>query len=134
LSLAALALVPASSLRVSAITGESPVGSFSHAILSQQVHTVFKVRLDDGQVVNLTLLKAPLATPRRTVGRQPPGDLNYQKFSLIFSGPKDILLASAIHQFEHRELGRFEMHIGPVGLPGADGWRYEAVFNRPVSA
>ncbi len=135
LSLAALALVPASSISVSAMAGAGSATRLNHAVLSQQVHTLFKVRLDSGQVVNLTLLKAPLVMPPRTaVGRKPPGDVNHEKFSLIFSGPKDGLLASAIHQIEHPELGRFEMHLGPIGMPGADGLRYEAVFNQPVSA
>jgi len=116
------------------MTGDSSVSRLNHAVLSRQVNTLFKVRRADGQVVNLTLLKAPLARPRRTIGNKPPVDLNHEKFSLIFSGPKDVLLASAIHQFEHRELGRFEMHLGPIGMPGADGLRYESVFNQPVSA
>lgn len=133
MSLAALALVPASSISMFAMTGASSVSRLNHAVLSQQINTLFKVRLDDGQVVNLTLLKAPLAQTRTAVGRKPPGDANHEKFSLIFSGPKDGLLASAIHRFEHRELGRFEMHLGQIGMPGADGLRYEAVFNRPVS-
>jgi hypothetical protein len=133
-TLAALALVPVSSVKLSAMAVGSSGSRLNHAVLAHQVNTLFKVRRADGQVVNLTLLKAPLAPPRRTIGDKPPGDLNHEKFSLVFRGPKDVLLASAIHQFEHRNLGRFEMHIGPVGTPGADGLRYEAVFNQPVSA
>jgi len=94
----------------------------------------FKVRLTDGQTANLTLLKAPLAPARRTIGGKPPGDLHNEKFSLIFSGPKDVLLASAIHELEHQNLGRLEMHLGQIGTLATDGLRYEAVFNQPVTS
>jgi hypothetical protein len=85
--------------------------------------------------VELKLLKAPVAppTPARP-GHRPPGDAGNEKFSLIFSGPKEALLASAIHQFEHRHLGRFEMYIGQIGARDTDGVRYEAVFNQPAPA
>lgn len=134
MSLAAIALVPGGAFSVKTHAGQSSFSRLSYASLSQHVHTVFKVVLADGQEVKLTLLKAPIAPTRRAAGRQVPMDLNHEKFSLIFSGPKETRLDSAIHQFEHRELGQFEMHIGQIGMPGEDGLRYEAVFNQPVAA
>lgn len=115
--------------------GFQSLEKLSYSSLAGQVGTVFRVRLSPRQVVELKLLKAPLApsTPARP-GCRPPGDAGNEKFSLIFSGPKEALLASAIHQFEHRHLGSFELYIGQIGTQRSDGVRYEAVFNRPAPA
>jgi hypothetical protein len=110
-------------------------GKLSYSMFAGQVNSIYRVRLSPGQVVELKLLKARVAppTPARP-GRPPPGDAGNEKFSLIFSGPKEALLASAIHQFEHRQLGRFEMYIGRIGTSDTDRVRYEAVFNQPAPA
>ena len=134
-AVAALALTPISSSGISALA-EGSVQSLEHlsyAALAREVHTPFRVRLAPGRTVKLTLLKAPLARPTpATRGGPPPGDAGNEKFSLIFSGPKDALLASAIHKFEHGQLGRFEMYIGQIGTEDTECVRYEAGFNRPV--
>jgi hypothetical protein len=133
LSLTALSLVPAGSFASAATTSAGSAVRLNHAGFSQQVNTVFKIRLADGKTANLTLLKAPVAPPCRMSGNKPPLDLNHEKFSLVFSGPTDVAIDSAIHQLEHEKLGRLEMHLGPIGTPGADGLRYEAVFNQPAT-
>ena len=136
-AMAGLALVPlySSGQWVQSYQGFQPPGKLSYSSLASQVNTLFRVRLSPEQIVELKLLKARLAppTPARP-GRRPPGDAGTEKFSLIFSGPREALLASAIHQFEHRHLGRFEMYIGQIGPEGVDGARYEAVFNQPAPA
>jgi hypothetical protein len=130
-AVAGLALMPACAM---AGTGAWAPGPMSYAGLARQINTVFRVRQAGGEV-RLTLLRAALAPPTPVrPGRRPPGDAGNEKFSLIFSGPKETRLESAIHRFEHDELGRFEMHLGPVGAPKADGVRYEAVFNQPSAA
>ena len=109
------------------------LGQLSYKSLAGQVNTLFRVRLSPRQVVELKLLKARVAPPTPALpGRRPPGDAGNEKFSLIFNGPKEVLLASAIHQFEHGHLGRFEMYIGQIGAPDTDSVRYEAVFNYPA--
>ena len=126
---AGLALVPARALG----SGEARASNrMSYAVLARQVNTMFRVR-QHGRVVELKLLKAPIA-PRTPVqpGRRPPGDAGNEKFSLIFSGSKETLLASAIHRFEHDELGRFAIFISQIGAPASDSVRYEAVFNQPA--
>ena len=133
LSLAALALVPVSSA-TAALAQQSPAVALTYAALSAQVDSVFKIRLNNGQIVNLTLCKARLAPPARIIaGSKPPVDLHHEKFSLVFNGPQDAVLGSAIHSVEHAALGKFELHLGPIGTPGTDGVRYEAVFNRPAT-
>ena len=58
-----------------------------------------------------------------------PDTKNFRSFS---ADPKDELIESAIHRFEHEELGRFEMYVGQIGTADNDDVRYEAGFNRPA--
>ena len=133
---AALAVFPIRTFSQPAGAGAyQSLAQMSYAVLAAQVNTLFRVRLAPGRVVELKLLKARLAPPTPiTLGRRLPGDAGYEKFSLIFNGPRDALLASAIHRFEHTQLGRFDMFIGQIGRPEADGVHYEAGFNRPAPA
>ena len=136
-AVAGLALVPMGAIGLSAMTPQAAASleRMSYPALASQVNTTFWVHLPSRRVVKLKLLKAPLARPTpATPGCRPPSDVGNEKFSLIFSGPKEALLASAIHRFEHGQLGRFEMHIGQIGTPDAEGVRYEAVFNQPARA
>jgi len=133
--LAVLAVAPWSALGqpAGATGGFQALAQMNYAVLARQVGTRFRVRVSPRQMVSLKLLKAPLARPTPVrPGKPLPGDAGYEKFSLIFSGPNEVLLAAAIHPFEHAALGRFEMFISPVGTPQADGVRYQAGFNRPA--
>jgi hypothetical protein len=132
---AALAVAPLNSFSRPATSscGFQSLEQISYLALSDRVNTTFRVRLSSDQVVGLKLLKAPLASPTpMRPGRPLLGDAGHEKFSLIFSGPKDVLLASAIHQFEHEHLGRFEMYVGQIGTQDTGRVRYEAGFNRPA--
>lgn len=134
---AALALTPLSLVGRPAMTGGRflSLEQLSYPILAGQIGTPFHVRIAPGQIVELKLIKAPLAPPTPWIaGRRPPGDAGNEKFSLIFSGPRDKVLAAAIHRFEHPQLGQFEMYIGQIGARFVDGVRYEAGFNRPARA
>jgi hypothetical protein len=126
-------LLPMGSCCGPVISGRShkSLDDMSYPMLAAQINTVFRVRLSTFQTVELKLLKAPLAPPTLvTPGSRLPGDAGYEKFSLIFVGEKHTLLPSAIHHFEHDELGRFEMYVGQIGTTD-DDVRYEAGFNRP---
>jgi hypothetical protein len=132
--MAALAAAPASSFGLPVFSREGPVSlqNVSHRELAALIGTIFRVRLSSGAAVDLKLLKAPLAPPTPVLAGHPlPGDAGYEKFSLIFNGPKNHLIQSAIHHFEHEELGRFEMYVGQIGTMD-DDVRYEAGFNRPA--
>lgn len=105
----------------------------SYPLLAAQINTVFRVHHAPGRVIELTLLKAPLAAPSPIVpGRRPPADAGNEKFSLIFSGSREELLTAAIHPFEHDQLGEFEMYVGQIGTLDPVRVRYQSVFNRPV--
>lgn len=131
----ALALAPVAAIKASAGTARTfqSVDDMICSDWAAQVNTPFQTRLASGQIVQLQLVKVRLGrtTPSKP-GRRPAADANNEKFSLIFSGPKDALLAPAIHRFAHEQLGRFEMYIGQIGTADAQTVRYETVFNRPT--
>jgi hypothetical protein len=134
-AVAALALVPMNPFHRLANSREDfqSLNDLSYPVLAGQINTPFRVRLSSGRVVELTLLKARLAPPTRaTSGRRLPGDFGNEKFSLIFSGPKEELIRPDIHRFEHGQLGQFDMYIGQVGTQDPRHVRYETVFNRPM--
>lgn len=133
----ALAVVPLSAMSSPALTecGLQPLEKIGYLALARQVKSVFRVHPQSGQPVALTLLKAPLAPAIHSAPSRPPApDADNEKFSLIFSGPKDVVLASAIHLFEHDQLGRFEMYVGQIGTLDPHSHHYETVFNRPAPA
>jgi hypothetical protein len=131
--MAGLALLPTRSL--AALAGPASLPLPSYAAMAAQVNTTFRVWTESGQGLNLTLLQARPG-PQSPVrpGRPAPGDAGYEKFSLIFAGPRHQALAPAIHTFEHDQLGRMVFHLSEVGPRNADRLRYEAVFNYPRSA
>jgi len=132
---AALTVAPLSSFSRPAISGGGmqSLEQMSYPVLAGQVNTTFRVRVSSRQVVELKLLKAPLAPPTPVaLFRRAPGDAGHEIFSLIFAGPKNELIPPAVHRFEHDHLGRFEMYIGQIGMPEAGSVRYEAGFNRPA--
>jgi hypothetical protein len=52
-------------------------------------------------------------------------------FALSFSGPRDAVLESGIHELRHPDLGRFSVFIAPVEN-AADAQHYEVVVDRSV--
>jgi hypothetical protein len=61
-------------------------------------------------------------------------DARHEKFSLEFRGPQSAPLPQNTYSFEHRQLGRFEMFIVPVGVKDETHGYYQAVFNRLAAA
>jgi hypothetical protein len=136
-AVATVALVPMSAVRVSAHSAGSfqSLDQISYSALAGQINTRFRVRLSPLRMVELKLLKAPLAPATPVApGRRLPGDAGNEKFSLIFSGSKEELIQPAIYRFEHERLGAFDMYIGQIGTRETDCVRYETVFNRPAFA
>jgi hypothetical protein len=134
-AMAVLAAFPGIASGKTANTGGNfqSMGQIGYSQLAAQIHTPFRVCTPSGRRIELTLLKAPLTAPSPLVpGRRPAADAANEKFSLVFSGPRDALLPAAIHPFEHDELGRFSMYIGPIGPQDSDRVRYQSVFNRPA--
>ncbi len=53
-------------------------------------------------------------------------------FSLIFRGAKDNFLEQKNYHLRHEKLGEGELFLVPIA-EAADGYQYEAVFNRLIS-
>jgi hypothetical protein len=67
-------------------------------------------------------LKLVEVTERKLTSRQ-------EMFALIFSGPREHFLEQKSYNLSHEKLGEGEMFLVPVAQE-ADGFKYEAVFNR----
>ncbi|HWD94749.1 MAG TPA: hypothetical protein VG938_20640 [Verrucomicrobiae bacterium] len=135
-AVATLTVIPTTAFSMSepSGTGVRSLKQISYSALAGQIDTFFRVRLSPLQTVELKLLKAPLAPSTPVMpGRGLPGDAGHEKFSLIFSGPREKLIAPAIYRFEQEKLGEFDMYIGQIGSRDMDFIRYETVFNRPTT-
>ena len=56
--------------------------------------------------------------------------LGKEGFSLLFRGPKEMVLKQDTYVIEHEELGMFSFLVVPVGTKNARAPHYEAVINR----
>lgn len=88
------------------------VGTFSGHIGDD-----FRIHPEDSSPLEVELISA-------TGLGESPG----RPFSIVFRGPKDILLPQRIYRMEHTEIGSFEIFLVPIG-PDEKGLRYEAIFN-----
>jgi hypothetical protein len=109
----------------------SSVDQISFSELACQVNTKFRVHAATGKVVELELMQASLDPKLPQQGKKPAPDADYEKFSLIFSGPRRELLEEKALKFEHDQLGCFELLVLPVFTRKPDKVNYQAVFNRP---
>ncbi|MDQ6422913.1 hypothetical protein RB620_26140 [Paenibacillus sp. LHD-117] len=55
----------------------------------------------------------------------------YESFTLVFRGPRSPFIPQQLVPLEHAGLGPCDMFLVPVSQD-AEGYRYEAVFNRLV--
>jgi hypothetical protein len=106
--------------------------NLSHADFAGQIDTDFRVHLGLLRGATLKLVRSPLAPPYRQSSGRRSALADSERFSLIFSGPRNELLPDGIHRFEHSRLGRLEMFVAQIGRGDAEQVRYEAVFNRPA--
>jgi hypothetical protein len=130
---AALAVAPIGAVSRTFHFGPRQVSTaqLSFSELAAQVNTRFRVYATPSRVLELVLVEASLDPQRPQLGRRPPLDADYEKFSLIFSGPPSELLGQKILPFEHDQLGRFELLALPIFARKPDKQYYQAVFNRP---
>ncbi len=79
----------------------------------------FQLHIENAKPLSMTLVEVTGLGDKPGQTREP--------FSLIFSGPEDLLLDQAIYPLQHEELGSLDIFLVPVG-PGREGMHYEAVF------
>ena len=66
--------------------------------------------------------------PSRGLSRtsEPAGSGRRAPFSIVFRGPREILLPQRIYRSEHEKFEIFELFLVSIG-PDQDGLRYEAI-------
>ena len=100
----------------------------THATLSAQLNTVFRVARSNSEVVKIELREvndlrtATVKTSAAMAGRE--------CFSSIFVGPSRLPLKQDTYTVEHQALGKFTVLLVPVGQNRQGPMVYEAVFNR----
>ena len=97
--------------------------NFTIATFETHLGGTFSVSVDDEhltmeliEVTDLTSRSGPAAANRE---RAP--------FSLLFRGPRQIVLPQRIYRMKHEDIGTFELFLVPIG-PDRHGMRYEAIF------
>jgi len=87
-------------------------------ILSEHLHTKFKVHLEGGDTeLEIVEINEPPAVPK------------LELFVLILRGPSSARLIQRVHRLEHETLGAFEIFLTPIA-EDEQSTTYEAVFNR----
>ena len=103
---------------------------FTYETFVRHVGTNFVVTRPDGVTVNLELISAEPLQLKPMDGRAlgKAGYVRTDPFVLLFRGDEMALARQGLYQFDHPEVGQFQMGVVPVG-PGETGWQYESVFN-----
>jgi hypothetical protein len=95
--------------------------SITYESLAENLNTKFRVPVESGEPLELELIEI---SEKRQVG-------DSEHFSIVFRGGLGFLLPQRIHRLEHERLGEFDLFLVPIARE-ADGFRYEAIFNRFV--
>ncbi len=98
--------------------------TFTVATFAPHLRGTFRIYVDATRSLDVILIEATDLSSEsggKAAGRGRP-------FSIVFRGPRDILLPQQIYRVEHDDIGTFDLFLVPIG-PDQDGQRYEAVFN-----
>ena len=126
----AVAAAPLASLASPARQSEVDLKNLTFGVFAGQLDSTFRAGSGPVAGVPLKLVEARLGKSRSALDAP---DAPFEKFSLLFRGPQDHRLVSAIHRFEHSSLGCFSLFIVPVLSRERTHVYYEAIFNRPTS-
>ena|SRR5438045_1228704 len=103
-----------------------PIENLSLATFQNVAGQKFTVRLENEQATELLLAEVVSRG-----GSAFPDGKQSEAFSLMFRGPQTPFLEQKMYSFEQPEIGAFKLFIVPISSD-ADGFTYEAVFNRLV--
>ncbi len=98
--------------------------SFTVGTFSGHLGSNFRIYPDTLEPLEVELISA-IELGGGTGDEEPTG--RRQPFSIVFRGPKDILLPQRIYRIEHDRIGGFELFLVPIG-PDEQGLLYEAIF------
>ena len=93
--------------------------SLTHENFAAHLNTKFRVQADEANAVELVL--AEVSELKTSPGQE--------QFAIVFRGPLEVFLGQGTRQFEHDEMGQFNLFLVPVNQDD-NGFSYEAVFNR----
>jgi hypothetical protein len=80
----------------------------------------------------MTTLRLTAVGDLARAGREPAFAGRDDAFALLFSGPRDSVLDSGIHELRNPDLGAFSVFISPVQASGQAEQHYEVVVDRSV--
>ena len=95
------------------------IETFTDRTFLDHLNTRFRVIGETAETVDVELVKVTSLSSARQV-----------QFSILFQGPANLFLPQRTYTLEHEILGKFDLFLVPVGK-NAQGFEYEAVFNRP---
>jgi hypothetical protein len=98
------------------------IESLSYESFAENLNTKFRLPVQSGEPLELELIEVAQGTPLEGT----------EKFSLVFRGALSFSLPQSIYRLEHERLGALDIFLVPIAR-AADGFRYEAVFNRFVT-
>ena len=103
--------------------GLAELENFTAGTFSGHVGSVFRIYPGPGDLLEFELISVT------GLGGSPEGESSghRQPFSIVFRGPRDVLLPQRIYRMEHDRIGSFDLFIVPIG-PDEKGLRYEAIF------
>jgi hypothetical protein len=87
--------------------------------LAENLNTKFRLAVATGEPFEIELIEV---SELNRVGKS-------EQFSAVFRGALNFFLQQSVYRLEHERLGALELFLVPIGRE-ADGFRYEAVFNR----
>jgi hypothetical protein len=102
--------------------------TFTHETFSPHLGEPFRLALDGGGDLELTLIETTDLSRDGATGSQAQGNpAPRAPFSIVFRGPPTPIVPQRIYSLRHDRLGAFELFLVPI-RPDTVGMRYEAVF------
>jgi len=91
---------------------------------TRYIHQSFFIHFEQAEKLKVELIQVTELQAGSKDSSKPP---RRNPFSIVFRGPKDLVLPQKIYQIEHKDTGTLELFIVPIG-PDEEGMRFEAVF------
>jgi hypothetical protein len=91
---------------------------FNRDEFATALNTKFLIPIDGADPIELELIEV---SELRSLLKQ-------EMYSIIFRGPRDVMLSQRMHRLEHTQLGMLDLFLVPIGVD-EQGYSYEAVFN-----
>ncbi len=91
---------------------------FNRDEFAAALNTKFQIPIDGTVPIELELIEV---SDLRSLPQQ-------EMYSIIFCGPRDVMLAQRMYRMEHAQLGALDLFLVPIGVD-EQGYSYEAVFN-----